>query len=76
MKRDYSSDPRHIELAFGEGEFDSSNGRIRFRIADLAELAIVSGAVAAGPVMFGDLARFAGRIEPGRYPVSLAIIHG
>ncbi|HVF16801.1 MAG TPA: hypothetical protein VNA21_07805 [Steroidobacteraceae bacterium] len=30
MTPDYRANPRHIELAFGEGEFDSSSGRVRF----------------------------------------------
>jgi hypothetical protein len=72
---DHQLSPASVEAAFAEQELWYWNQPARFKVVELDAVVITSGAVVPGDPMFGPLAALKRRIPPGRYPVSLALVH-
>ena len=64
-----------VAAAFAEQELWFWNQPARFKVVELDTVVITSGAVVAGDPLFGSCTALKRRIPPGRYPVSLALVH-
>lgn len=65
----------HVEAAFCEQELRFWDQPARFKVVDLGEVVITSGAVVVGDPLLGSTSALKRRVPPGTYPVSLALVH-
>jgi hypothetical protein len=72
---DHHLSAKHVAAAFSGEELWFWDQPAQFKVVELDTVVITSGAVVLSDPMFGELSALQRRIPPGKYPVSLALVH-